>query len=519
MSEHAQLYFHTNYASTEGRYRFFYRNPSHSTLTDLRALGFTGLEQGFTPFLDGDQIDYGSVLGVKGEFKNDMSYDISVGYGKNELDYFLNNTINQSLGLVNGEPAQMDFDVGGYEQEELNFNADFSKALTENLNFAFGAEWREETYIVNPGEFNSYQGAGSSGFKGIRPEDSGSFSRDNFALYTDVEQDLSEDFLLQYALRYEDFSDFGSTVNAKLAGRYKVTDTLTFRGAISTGFHAPTPGQANIQQTITTFDGSTGLQVEEGLVPATSELAQKAGGTALKEEESVNYSFGFTSDFGESTTLTLDFYKIEVDDRIYRTGDIAVPDTTNTISFYTNALDVEHQGMDIVLTSGIDWSDSISTDVTFAFSYNEIEVAGQTPVVTPTGESITPVSTSTIEDIENNFPNERFTLGTNTHFSGKWNFLLRANYYGSHYDERGTIGAAVDPSAEVDATIYVDMELGYDAGDNLRITLGGSNVFDTYVDKIGEGNANRLSVGLPYPRRSAANYEGASWYLRTDYSF
>ncbi len=510
VGDNAQVYFHGNYADTEGRYRFFYRTPNHPSLVPLRAQGFTGLPAGYTPFLDGDQKDTSLVVGINGLFANDITYDFSVSYGENELDYFLNNTINQDLGLVNGAPAQRDFVVGGYAQEEINLSADFSKQLGDKLHLAFGAEWREETYDAVAGEPSSYLGAGSNGLKGLSPTDAGSFARDNIAVYIDLEHYISEAFMLQYALRYEDFSDFGGTLNWKVASRYSVNPTFTLRGAVSTGFHAPTPGQANVRTTITTFDGVTGMQVEEGLVPSTSPLVAAVGGTALTEETSLNFSAGFSKRFGRRTTLTIDAYKIEVEDRIYRTGDIAVPGTTDrTISFYTNALDVDSQGLDLVLTSGF-----ANTDLTLAAGYNEVDVVGQSPV-----GGVNPVSEGIIEDIENNYPNVRFVLTTNSDLGGGWNLLARANYYGGHFDERGRIGAASSPSFEISATFYVDVELGYDLNEHIRIALGGINVFDEFVDEINPPFANRQSVGLQYPRRSAANYEGGSWYLRGTFRF
>ncbi|MCY7297054.1 TonB-dependent receptor plug domain-containing protein [Alteromonas sp. a30] len=541
LAEDANLYLHSNYGDTEGTYRFFYRpgntdaaaeladpagNPGglHSSLATLfEDFGYRGdlLLTGYTPFLDGDQKDYSLVVGVEGQFSNGVNYDFSGSYGLNELDYFLHNTTNPSLGLGgDGEPLQRNFDVGGYEQEETNFNADFNMPLGLDMSLAYGVEWREETYTVNPGEENSYIGAGSNGLGGFRPEDSGEFSRRNWGAYVEVDHDLSDNWLMQYALRFEDFSDFGNTTNWKVATRYNITDDFIFRAAVSTGFHAPTPGQANVRTTITTFDGATGRQVEEGLVPSTSELARRAGGTELKEEESDNYSIGFTARFGDNTSLTLDFYQIEVDDRIYRTGDIQVPISDEqgapetTISFYTNALDVEHKGFDLVLTSEYDWSSSVSTDFSFAFNYNEVEIVGQREVG---GEF--PVNAATIEDIENNFPNERFVLSALTHIGEKWSYLVRANFYGEHYDERGTIDAEVQPSAEIDSIVYVDMEVNYQYNDNWTISLGATNIFDSFVDEIGEDFSNRLGVGLQYPRRSAANYEGGSWYLRSSYKF
>ena len=132
---------------------------------------------------------------------------------------------------------------------------------------------------------------------------------------------------------------------------------------------------------------------------------------------------------------------------------------------------------------------------------------------------IQPVSDATVEDIENNFPNDRWVLTTNTPFGDAWNLMVRANFYGKHYDERGTIGAATNPSAEIGSTIYIDAELKYMINDQATVRLGLMNLFDEYVDEIGPPNANRESVGLPYPRRSAANYEGGFWYLGVNYQF
>jgi len=318
---------------------------------------------------------------------------------------------------------------------------------------------------------------------------------------------------VQYALRYEDFSDFGSTTNYKVAGRYTVNDSLTLRGSMSTGFHAPTPGQANVSTIITTFDGTTGLQVEEGLVPSTSAAAIAVGGAPLKEEESVNLSLGFTSQIGDNTTLTFDMYHIEVDDRIYRTGDIET-EVGGSISFYTNAMDVEHQGFDLVLSSSFELIPGMETVASLAYNHNSIDVTGQKTI-----NGVKPVSDSLVEDIENNYPEDRWVLNTMTNINDKLSLMARLNFYGEHYDERGTIGADTNPSAEIDSIVYMDIELGYDVSENLRITAGGSNIFDEYVDEIGAPNANRMSVGLQYPRRTAANYEGGSWYLRANYSF
>jgi iron complex outermembrane receptor protein len=502
-----ELYMHGGYANTDGRYRFFYRNPSHSTLTNV-----TTLPAGYTPFLDGAQKDTNVVAGLKGETSSELTYDLSVGFGKNELAYFLNNTVNTGL-VSNGQPGQRDFDMGGYEQEELNFNADFSIPLADDIFLGFGAEWREETFSTVAGEAAALVGAGPSGMTAVTPADAGEFSRDNIGLYVDAEYDISDDLLLQGALRYEDFSDFGGTINGKIASRYNITDDFVIRGAISTGFHAPTPGQANVTTIITTFDGSTGAQVEEGLVRTDNPQAIANGAKELKEEESVSLSLGFTYSGFENGNLAVDLYKTDVDDRIYRTGDISVS-SGGTVSFFTNALDVEHQGLDIVYTTSMDWSDAAQSKFTFAYNYNKIDVVGQANV-----NGIQPVSDSSVEDIENNYPENRFVATAVTDFGENYQLMLRANFYGEHYDERGTINDPSSPSALVGSVMFFDMEFNYFLSEDITLTAGVSNIFDEYVDEIGEPNANRLSVGLQYPRRTPANYEGGSWYLRAKYQF
>jgi len=532
-----QLYARAGYGKTEGRYRFFYRNPGHSTLTTpllngdgepnpypgLVTLGYTGIQRdvGFTPFLDGEQTDLSLIVGLEGEFGGNTYYDFSISTGSNELDYFLNNSINHALGLTADlQIPQLGFDTGGLKQEEININADFSTPIGNSLNFAYGFEWREESYTTIAGELGSYFGPGVSGMKGITPDDAGKFSRDNYAVYVDIEQDVSQDFFVQYALRYEDFSDFGSTVNWKIASRYTISETTAIRGAISTGFHAPTPGQANYRATITTFD-TTGAQVEEGVVSTTDPRAIAAGGRDLKEEESMSFSFGVTSDIGEATTLTVDFYKIEVDDRIYRTGGLVAADGS-AFSFYTNALDVEHSGVDIVLTSEFEWSDMTSTNVSFAYGYNKIDIVGQTQVETSDGAGgtilvnpVLPGSNDQLVNIEQNFPKNRFVLTTNTGFGDDWNLMLRANFYGEHKDERGILSDGT--KANIDALVYIDAEVSYQVNEELNVKVGVSNLLDTFPNKIGPPFSNRLGNGLEYGRRTAANYEGGSWYLTGTY--
>ena len=543
ISENSEAYLFGNYADTKGRFRFFYRPPDHPSRTRwLAERGYTGsvLETGYTPWLDGEQEDYSAVAGVRGRLPGDYSYDFSAAIGFNELDHYLRNAVSYAIDPQPDDIGKRSFYIGAYEQEEINLNADFTKQLNDSLHLAFGAEWREETWRQRQGEPDSYQGeyGGSfgtspAGMQGFRPEDSGSWSRHNTALYTELEQDASDRLLLQYAVRYEDYSDFGNVLVGKVAARLDVTDTVLIRGSLSTGFHAPTPGQSNFQRETTTFDcpeaggGFTGDCIL-GTARPDSAAAVAQGGSALEEEESVNFTVGASMDLGMFGNVTIDLYRIDVDDRIYKvtpptgaytdangnvTQNISAATSYSAVSFFTNVLDVRSSGLDLVLTKDIHWNDSVQSNLTFAYNYNKFRVEGQDQI---NGHTL--VSDAQVERIERSYPRHRFVAGIDTAF-GDWDLLVRANYFGKHYDvDRGDITQGT--SSPIDPVVFIDAELSYQFSDSLQFIAGGSNIFDEYVDRIDPDRyANRYGNGLPYPRRAAPNYEGGSWYIRTQYTF
>ena len=504
-------YFFGNFAKTKGRFRFFYRNPEHKALGGNNP-DATNLDRekvaGFTPYLDGEQTDLSVVVGLKGRIMGDNDYDVSLGMGSNKLDYTLYNTLNQNAPLSNGI-AQRDFDTGDYEQSEMNLNVDMTRELGSSMHLAYGLEYRQETFNQMAGEENSYIGAGSSGLAGTRPEDAGEYSRSNIGLYADLEHMLNDQVDLQYALRFENYNDFGSTINGKLAGRYGLTDMIALRGAFSTGFHAPTPGQSNLRTTTTTF-GDDRNQIDTGHFPAGHDAVKDLGSENLTEEKSLNMSVGAIYQISKKSMLTLDYYNIGVEGKIYRAK-------VGNKSFYTNAMDIGHSGIDLV------YSDKIMNmiDVSFAYNMNTVEVSKNREI---DGKQV--VSDDLVEDIENNYPSHKFTLTTNTAFMDHFNLMSRVRYIGSHYDERGTIdGLDGDRSREIDGTAYLDIEVSYKfmegVMEGLKLTLGGSNILDTYPTEIEDDGvyANRWNVGLPYPRRSVANYEGGAWYLKASYLF
>ena len=239
---------------------------------------------GFVPRFGGDNEDYSAAGGIRGqlEFGTGLDYDLSITHGANRTDFFINNTVNASLG----PDTPRDFTPGGQKQTETAINADFSYSLpnsefASDINIAFGGEYREETFDLFAGDAASFalgpladQGFSSSsnGFGGF--PNSSSNSQDSYAGYVDIEFDLIEDLTLQGALRYEDYSAFGDTVNYKIAALYNADDHLRLRATYSTGFHAPTAGQANI--TNVTTQNVNGVLIDQGTLPLSSAAGQLA---------------------------------------------------------------------------------------------------------------------------------------------------------------------------------------------------------------------------------------------------
>ena len=542
ISDSAEAYVFGNYASTTGRFRFFFRPPDHPARTLwLAERGYMGpvLDTGYTPYLDGKQRDYSAVGGIRGLLANGLTYDVSAALGANELDHYLHNAVSYAIDPEPNDIGKRSFYIGAFGQQETSLNADFTTLMTDELHLAFGAEWREETWRLRQGEPDTYEGeyqgsfgTSPAGMEGFRPENAGTWSRDNIGLYAELEQDATDRLFLQYALRYEDYSDFGDVVIGKVAARFDATENMVLRGSVSTGFHAPTPGQSNFQRETTTFDcpeaeaGFVGDCIL-GTVRPGSAAAVAQGGGPLKEEESVNFTVGTGFQLGALGNVTVDLYRIDVEDRIYKvtpagvhtdangnvTQDIAAATRFAGASFYTNVLDVRSSGLDLVLTKAINWNDNVRSDVTLAYNYNSFEVVGQDEI---NGQRL--VSDNQIARIEHSYPQHRLVAGINTTFGG-WDFLVRANYFGKHYDvDRGSITEGT--SSPIDPVVFIDVELGYQLSDTLRLVAGASNIFDEYVERVdADRYANRYGNGLPYPRRAAPNYEGGSWYARAQYSF
>ena len=469
---------------------------------------------GFTPRFGGTMTDQAMLFGLRGEMANGVGWDVSSYYGKNEADFFINNTVNASMG----PNSPRDFDPGLYRQVETSLNADFTYAMSDAVSLAFGAEYRNEEFTIGAGDSASSTAGvlanqgfslSSNGFPGFAKAISGVFDRSNTAVYVEADWQASDDLVVVGALRFEDFDDFGTTTNYKLGANYSITDTTGVRGTFSTGFKAPTPGQSNASNISTTIDNATGKLVNKGVIPATSPVALVYGGKQLQPEDSENMTFGIYTTVGEFE-ITLDYFSIDVDDRLNFSKDVnlSAADIAQLIAdnvpgagdmskfrFYTNDFDTTTDGFDLVVSTSTDWMGG-TTDWNLAYNQTNTDVTNRGVTIDDERE----------KRIEQMTPDTRWNLSAN-HMMGDWRMLARISYYGDWYDSGEGF---VYPGENV-----VDLELAYNINDNSSVMVGGNNV----LDEAGDTLHNINSYGNLYSTQAPMGFSGAYWYAKYNYNF
>lgn len=485
---------------------------------------FTG---GFTPRFGGEMRDLGFTGGLKGAFAGDWYWDFSTSYGRNEIDFFMYNTVNASLGP--NQPAGLFFRPGGNEQKERSVNFDVTRGF-EHFNLAAGAEYRKEQFAIFAGDTPStaigpltQQGfsIGSNGFPGFNPVTAGQFERDSWALYVDVESQLTEQFLVGAALRHEDFDDFGSTTNWKLTGRYDVHEGLAFRTALSTGFRAPTPGQSNVSQVTTAF--IDGQLRDTATLPPTNPISQFFGGEGLTPEESENISLGLVwSD--ENWSITADFYRIEVEDRIARSTDFTLTPairaalvaagnpqaaTLDRVGFFVNDFDTTTTGLDFVASLDTDHFGG-ETTYALAVNWNKTRVDDFTPGI---------ISEARVKKLEESLPRTKGYFTVN-HQRGALSLLARLSYYGSFYEDHldSDVVLAEEGGLPIfeGSALTVDLEGGWTFDSGLYLKFGAQNAFDK---KPGLNPWGADVAGAKYPVHTPYGFTGGFYYGRVGWTF
>ena len=494
---------------------------------------------GFTPQFGGDLTDSSMVAGLRGYLNSGMTWDLSVNVGSSEVNQFIYNTVNASVGY----DTPTSFNPGIYEQTDTNVNFDITYPVRDNVSLAAGLEWRNEQFRIGAGDTASWEigpyavqgfGSGSNGFNGYRPENSGTWDRANVAIYGDVEIDSPDERgTFTAALRVEDYDGFGNTVNAKVSGRRQVSDVVSLRAAVSTGFRAPTPGQQNAFNVTTAFDPETGGLSNSGTVPSTSAPAALRGGEDLQPEDALNFSAGLVVDRG-AFTLTADIFLIDVDDRLavsetFRqcalimepgcvtddeieqilAGGFVEARNLKNFRFFVNDFATETQGLDVVGT----WvPPELGGDTTFSlvFNYTKTEVTDHNP------DTVGPFRIATIEQ---GLPEFRWNLSMN-HSAERWSLMTRLNYFDGWWDSEdaqnllGRNNAPIYP--DYSGEFLLDVELGIPLPNDTSVAIGVQNLLNTYPE-VNPGGA--AGVGNQYGQFSPFGFNGAYYYVRFNYAW
>ncbi|MBQ5962796.1 TonB-dependent receptor [Massilia sp. ZL223] len=491
---------------------------------------------GFVPFIDGKVDDRWGTVGYRWQM-GEWNTDLSQTYGYNRLMYNINNTLNASIAnqdLLAGGPGRSAsaFDAGGFSFRQATTNLDFSRfynGVLNGMNVAFGLEHRRENYKIFAGEPGSYIDAdglnfggapGSQGFPGFQPGDATDSDRHSSAAYIDIETDVSDRFKVQTALRHERYSDFGSTTTGKLAGSYRVTPSVLLRASASTGFRAPSLQQVHFSSTFTDF--VSGEAVDVVLAPNGGAVANAAGIPQLKDEQSKSFTAGITWSPTQSTSVTADLYRIDIDDRIVLTGRFdaenypALGATLQQLGvdqaqFFVNSVDTKTQGLDLTVSNRADLgAGKLSTFLALNFSKTEVKNV-KAPAAFAGFEDVL-LSERERLFIEEGAPRRKATLGFDYSLN-KFETSLRIIHFGPQ--TLGTFSGPPVPNQKYDAKTSADLSFTWAFTDKTKLTVGGTNIFDV---KPTAQDPNETDNGFKY-ESVQFGLNGASVFARLSHKF
>lgn len=527
--EGTELYSFAGMSSRTGNSAGFYRLPSQSRTYTPAYMN------GFLPEINSNIVDKSFSVGIKGKI-SDWSVDFSNTWGKNAFMYTIGNTFNASM--QNASPTL--FDAGGFSFSQNTTNLDISQFFEDTmagLNIAFGAEYRLENYEIVAGELASYaqytangqaitlasqvpskdffgnsRPGGSQVFPGFAPANELSRGRSSVAGYFDMEADVTESLLLSGAARYEDYSDFGSTLNFKIATRIKAGENTNIRAAFNTGFRAPSLHQLNFNSTSTIFDNEGNPQ-EVGTFANDSRAAKLLGIPQLKEETSSSVSVGFTSKLPEAhLTFTIDGYFVGINDRVVYTGQFKGPGTgteldnllrqanASAASFFANAIDTESKGLDVVITHDalIGTNAKLKSDLSGTFSKTK-KVGGinASQVLEDAGLVGTYFPEDSRVYLEEAVPRSKINL-SNSLTTDKFNVFLRNVWFGEVTEATTTVAN----QQVFGSKLVTDLSFGYKVSTSTTVTVGANNLFDIYPDRADEAYGNRSGGRFDWSRRA-----------------
>ncbi|GAB3473111.1 TonB-dependent receptor [Massilia terrae] len=492
---------------------------------------------GFVPFINGTIDDRYGTIGYRTRLGDDWHMDLSQTYGSNRMLYDISHTLNASIAnldlIKGGKGISPDhFNAGGFQFRQLTTNADFSRfypAVLEGMNAAFGFEYRKENYQIFAGEPGSWidadgvgfgGNAGSQGFPGFQPGDATDKDRHSHAAYIDVETDVTQRLKLQTALRYEHFSDFGSTVNGKLAAAFKALDGVLLRGSASTGFRAPSLQQAYFSSTFTDF--ISGVPMDVVLAPNGGKVANAAGIPKLHEEKSKNYTLGLTWSPTAATSLTADLYRINIDGRIVLSGRFDAdnyPALGATLSalgvgqaqFFVNSVDTRTQGLDLTVSNRSTLG--AGKLVTYlAANFSKTEVTGVHAPAALKGFEDVLLSDRERLFIEQGAPRRKATLDFD-YTLGQLETDFKIIHFGPQ--TLGTFSGPPVPNQYYAPKTSADLAFTWAFTDKTKLTVGANNIFNVHPSLQ---NPDETDNGFKY-ESVQFGLNGASYFARVSHKF
>jgi iron complex outermembrane receptor protein len=475
---------------------------------------------GFLPMIEPKISDYSLSAGVRGVSAGDVRWDLSLTRGGNDYHFYVSNTHNDSLG--NSSPTSFDSGATAYTQNILNL--DLVKKIGD-LNLAGGAEVRHENYQISRGELASYvlgsasTIAGAQGFPGFMPENEVDATRSNRALYVDARYDISRAWSLEGAARYENYSDFGSTLDKKLALTYRPHEDVLMRASASTGFRAPSLSQAYYTSTVSTLSSSDGTFRQAGTFAVNHPVSVALGSQALRPEKSKHQTVGVvyqpTSDF----SVSADFFTADITDRIMLTGNIidSVSPQVKAIlkqygvqsaRYFTNAIATETQGLDIRLNYKRSFADHSRLKVVASYHRDRTNITDVYPLASILGKQTTTavLNDTTQSFIETAQPADGVKLWTQ-YEAGAWRSTVNLNRVGTYYYFNGS---------RFGAKLTTDLDVARQLSKTVEVAVGGNNVFNVLPDKFPDSSNLFVSGNgiIQYPPISPFGYNGAFFYVR-----
>ncbi|WP_276875194.1 TonB-dependent receptor plug domain-containing protein [Chryseobacterium joostei] len=493
LNEQFKLYSFGGFSIKEGNGYGFRRLPSETSNVVSSIY-----PNGFQAVLGSQIYDISYAVGAKYNVNNWL-IDLSNTLGSNTFNYNISNTNNASLGAKS--PTR--FYAGAHSFLQNTVNLDVSKNI-KNFNIAFGGEFRFEQYQIKAGDEASYAQydvngniavdgstvsgvGGAQSFIGFSPRNVLKKDRHSTAVYADFSYDLDKKLNIDVAGRFENYSDFGNSLNGKLAIRYEFVKNYAVRAAVGTGFRAPSLQQQYFNNSYADIS-TTGLKiVTKGIFNNDSKAAEVLNFDRLKQETSVNGSAGFTLKPAKGLFITVDGYIIKVKDRIVITGNITdsrlsdpnVVGKGNEVEsgrFFANAIDTETKGVDVVVS--YDWKlGGGNLNVNLAGNYTETKITDfhfPENINTPRDQYFGPDQINIIETLS---PKTKASLGLN-YGIGKFNFLVRNTYFGKVIRDGFPFGEVQEFSPKV----VTDVSVGYDITKNINFTIGANNVLDVFPD-------------------------------------